>query len=168
MSGRRLKLEPLSRDGFAAYGDVIEIDGARHFSINQGKIERYHDLARVEIDSEAGGRPVISIMTCNQATKLPCEVTVVERHPSGSQAFVPLGPGRLIIVVAAGTDDPQAEDFVGFVAGDGQGVNYRAGTWHMPLICEREEQRFLIIDRAGSGQNCDELSFAPGTLFVDG
>ena len=167
MSGRRIRVQPLGRDAFAPFGDVIEIDGARHFPINQGRIERYHDLARVEIDSEDGGRPVISIMTCNQATRLPCDVTVVERHPRGSQAFVPLASGRMIIVVAAATDDPRPEDFSAFFTNGMQGVNYHAGTWHMPLICEQQEQRYLIVDRAGPGQNCDEVEFAPGSLIVD-
>jgi len=166
VSGHRIQLKPLTRDAFAPYGDVIEIDGAHHFPINQGKIERYHDLARVEIDSDAGGRPAISVMTCNQTTRIPCDVTVVERHPHGSQAFVPLTRGRMIIVVAAAGDDPQPVDFTGFISDGEQGVNYRAGIWHMPLICEHEAQRFLIVDRAGPGHNCDEVEFTPGELVV--
>lgn len=167
MSGHRLQLEPLNRDAFAPYGDVIEIDGARHFPINQGKIERYHDLARLDIDSEAGGRPAISIMACNRVTTLPCDVTVVERHPHGSQAFIPLTPARMIVVVGIAGDDPRPEDFRAFASNGEQGVNYHAGVWHMPLICEQADYRFLIVDRTGPGPNCDEVGFDAGALVID-
>jgi len=95
---RVLEANPLTRDGFAAFGDVIETDGATHFPINQGTIERYHDLARVDVDE--AGRPLISIFECSRAVDLPHRVERVERHALGSQAFIPMSKARMLIVVA--------------------------------------------------------------------
>ncbi len=166
MTDIELKLEPLTQDAFAPFGDVIEIEGARHFPINAGTIERFHDLANLDIDSEEGGRAIISIMSCNETSSLPYRVHTVERHPSGSQAFFPLDPVPMISVVAPAGDDPEPGDFRGFISNGKQGVNYRAGVWHMPLISDRLGQCYLIVDRAGPGHNCDELHFDEQVLTI--
>lgn len=163
----RLQLEPLTRDAFAPFGDVIEIEGARHFPINGGTIERYHDLANIDIDSEAGGRPIISIMRCNETASLPYRVRVIERHPRGSQAFVPMSPIRMIVVVTSPGDDPDPSSLRAFMSDGTQGVNYRAGVWHMPLISERQDHCYLIVDRAGPGDNCDEYALDAHDIVVD-
>ncbi|MBL7003127.1 MAG: ureidoglycolate lyase [Gammaproteobacteria bacterium] len=162
-----LKAEPLTRESFKAYGDVIEIDNASHFSINAGNVERFHDLAKVSIDSEAGGRPQISIMQTNTATKLPARVAVVERHPKGSQAFYPLFDSPLVIVVAKATDDFKVEDLKAFVTNGQQGYNFQPGTWHMPLITPKVGQQMFIVDRGGPGDNCDELRLENEEIYVN-
>ena len=160
MTTLRLKTETLTRDAFAAFGDLIDLDGARHFSINDGAIERFHDLATVDAGSDRQGRTVISIGRCNRAATLPYRVTLVERHPLGSQAFYPLSPSPLVIVVAPPVEDVAPAALRAFISNGHQGVNYHRGTWHMPLICLQQDQQFIIVDRAGPGQNCDEHRFA--------
>jgi ureidoglycolate lyase len=95
---RTLHTEPLTRDAFAPFGQVIEAEGAHHYPINAGNCERYHDLARVEL----GGvhpRPLISLLH-SRGFELPLDVRLVERHPLGSQAFYPLGTTPFLVVVA--------------------------------------------------------------------
>jgi len=157
MTSLRLRAEPLTHEAFAPYGDVIETEGAKHFSINAGTIERFHDLAQVELGGE--GRPLISIAACNQATTLPCPVPFVERHPLGSQAFIPLDDTPLVVVVAPAGDEVAPESLRAFVSNGRQGVNYRRGVWHLPLIALEQGQRMLIVDRGGSGDNCEEHHF---------
>ena len=157
MSKVKIKLEPLTREAFAPYGEVIEIDDAKHFSINMGTIERYHDLANVEVDVESNGRAIVSIMACNQTSELPYRIKVIERHPLGSQAFIPMSPIVMAIAVAESGDNPDPTELRGFISNGTQGVNYRAGIWHMPLISSRQDQQYLIVDRGGPGQNCDEF-----------
>ena len=135
----QLEAHPLSREAFAPFGDVIETDGARHFSINAGAIERFHDLATVDVGTEEGGRPLISIAQCNQASELPYEVPFVERHPLGSQAFIPLDDTPLLVVVAPPGEEVKAGEVRAFISNGRQGVNYRPGTWHIPLISVKEE-----------------------------
>src|SRR5215469_9326479 len=93
-----LHLEPLTRAAFAPFGDVIELTGARHFPINGGTTERFHDLAAIDV-SEAGGRAIVSVFRA-QPRAWPVEIAMMERHPLGSQAFVPLGDVDYAVVVA--------------------------------------------------------------------
>ena len=159
MTTRVLKPKPLAREAFAPYGDVIETSGAQHFAINAGAIERFHDLAKVDIGVEPNGKALISIARCNSVTVLPFRIELVERHPLGSQAFIPLSNARLLVVVAPAGETAAPSQLRAFVSNGKQGVNYHRGVWHMPLIAFEEDQEFIIVDRGGSGENCDEIRF---------
>jgi ureidoglycolate lyase len=152
-----LRMEPLTREAFAPFGDVIETAGARHFPINGGTTERYHDLASVDV-GESGGRPLINVFRA-QPRSWPVEIAMMERHPLGSQAFVPLAGARYAVVVApAGEFDPSR--LRAFWAEEGQGVNYARGVWHHPLLAFGGVSDFLVIDRGGREPNCDEIALA--------
>ena len=159
-----LRPEPLTRAAFAPFGEVIETGGAKHFPINAGTIERHHDLARVEPGE--GGRALISLATCNRTTELPCRVALVERHPLGSQAFIPLNETPLYVVVAPPGETVDPARLRAFVSDGRQGINYRPGVWHMPLITPDPEQRFIIVDRGGPGDNCDEYPLDEEVLLT--
>jgi ureidoglycolate lyase len=149
-----LKPQPLTRERFAAYGDVIESTELDRAAMNAARFERFDDLCTV--DMAGAGRVAVSIARCRVATSLPYRVDMVERHPLGSQAFVPLSPARMIVVVAPPEESVEADDLRAFVTNGRQGINYHRGTWHMPLIAFEPGQEFLIIDRAGGEPNCDE------------
>ncbi|WP_018993097.1 ureidoglycolate lyase [Aromatoleum toluclasticum] len=151
----RLQVEPLTREAFAPFGDVIEAsDAAHHFTINGGNTERYHDLAH--IDPGPDGRNIVSIFR-GQPRALPFTVEIMERHPLGSQAFVPLSGAPYLVVVAPAGDAPGVEDLRVFLARGDQGVNYARGAWHHPLLALDGVSDFLVIDRSGNGPNCDEV-----------
>ncbi len=155
-----LKPEPLTREAFAPFGDVIETPGAEHFSINEGTTERFHDLAAVDV-AEAGGRTLINIFR-GQQRDLPLAIRMMERHPLGSQAFIPTGPHQWLAVVAPMGEPPNPADLRAFIAGAGQGLNYHRGVWHHPLIALDAVSDFVVVDRGGAGENCDEFYFAEG------
>lgn len=146
-----LQVHPLTRDAFAPFGDVIETDGAEHFAINNGTTERFHDLAAVSVGRE--GRALINIFRGRPFT-LPIPIAMVERHPLGSQAFVPLDRRSYLVVVAPGGPVPGQP--LAFLATGIQGVNYAPGTWHHPLISLGAVSEFLVVDRAGPGDNLEE------------
>jgi ureidoglycolate lyase len=150
---RELLIEPLTRAAFAPFGDVIELEGARQIPINLGTTMRYHDLAHIDV-AEGGGRPLLNVFR-GEPRALPFEVRMLERHPLGSQAFVPLTDAPYLIVVA-----PQGElvpaSMRAFVSRGWQGVNYAKGVWHHPLIALDRVSDFVVIDRGGEGHNCDE------------
>lgn len=151
-----LKPEPLTREAFAPFGDVIEAgDAVRHFTINGGNTERYHDLAKIEPGPD--GHAIVSIFR-GLPRALPFRVEMMERHPLGSQAFMPLSARRYLVVVARSGEPPGATDLRLFVARGDQGVNYAPGVWHHPLLALDEISDFLVIDRAGEGPNCDEVT----------
>lgn len=165
MNGARMKtlpIEPLTRAAFEPFGDVIELEGARQIPINLGTTTRYHDLARVDVADE-GGRPLVNLFR-GQPRALPFEVTMLERHPLGSQAFVPLTDKPYIVVVApAGSLAPEAVR--AFVTRGWQGVNYAKGVWHHPLIALDVVSDFIVVDRGGEGPNCDEQTL-PESLWL--
>lgn len=149
-------IEPLTAESFAPFGQVIELDGAEHYPINNGMTERYHDLAEVEL----GGvrpRPLISIFR-GKPYDLPLALRMVERHPLGSQAFYPLGDKPFLVIVAgdlSGTPDmPRA-----FITRPGQGVNIAMNTWHGVLTPLEQAADFLVVDRGGDGNNLQEHHF---------
>ncbi len=145
--------EPLSREGFAPYGDVIESSLDRSSVMNEARFERFDDLCDVDVD---GGSVAISVARCRTPTALPLRIDMVERHPRGSQAFVPLQRCRMVVVVAPPGESVMASDLRAFVTNGRQGINYHRGTWHMPLIAFESGLEFLVVDRGGSDANCEQ------------
>lgn len=160
-----LKIEPLTRAIFAPFGDVIDCAGDNHYTINEGYAERYHDLAKVDVTAE-GGRPLINIFRAKPRV-MPLRITLMERHPLSSQAFIPLLPRAFLVIVAAPGREPVATDLKCFRTHGQQGVNYATGTWHHPLIALESEQDFLVIDRGGAGDNCDEIQLRDEVFVSD-
>ena len=163
-----LTIEPLSAAAFKPFGDVIEAsDAARHFPINDGYAERYHDLARVDVAS-GGGYAVINIFRAKPRS-LPFELRLLERHPLGSQAFVPLSQLPYLVVVAPAAAEPDINHLRCFEAAPGQGVNYARGTWHHPLIALHSPCDFLVVDRGGPADeaNCDVYPLSGSSLWIE-
>lgn len=154
---RALTVEPLTRAGFAPFGEVIDAQAARQiYAINEGTATRYHDLATLDC-AHGDGRVVLSLFRA-APRMLPFAVRMLERHPLGSQAFVPLDPAARYLVVVA--TSPQHEPRA-FLAANGQGINLARGAWHHPLIALDRSSDFLVLDRDGRGDNCDEATLAP-------
>ena len=151
---RTIKIQPLSAQAFAPFGDVMQAAGDPDKIINQGKCGRYHDCAKMEF---AGGKAGISIFK-SEARHLPLSLDMVERHPEGSQAFVPMSADPFLVVVATndqGTPtNPQA-----FVTEPGQAINFHRGTWHGVLTPLTNPGVFAVIDRIGEGTNLEEHWF---------
>ena len=153
----RVRIEPLTKEAFAKFGDVIEAEGSSWYPINAGTTERYHRLATVE---SAGADPVIGISIFRgDGFQFLVHLSVLERHPVGSQAFFPVSGNDYLVVVAEGGqgDKPDLATIRAFLAKPTQGVNYRSGTWHHPLLCLEREGDFLVVDRVDGAPNCDEV-----------
>jgi ureidoglycolate lyase len=153
---RTLTATPLSREAFAPFGDVIQTEAAHHFPINNGKCERYHDLARVEAAGE-NARVLVNLFR-GTPYAFPLRLDMVERHPFGSQAFYPLSPQPFLVVVcpdkAGKPGTPHA-----FLTAPGQGVNYHRNIWHGVLTPIGFHQDFIVVDRGGDGVNLEEFFF---------
>jgi len=155
-----LPVAPLTREAFAPFGDVIGATGAASYPINNGSTIRFHDLARVETAGR-GARTLVSIFR-GRAFALPVEIAMMERHPLGSQAFMPLSDRPFLIVVAPDEGGKPGEP-VAFVvrpdAGGSRGVNYHRNVWHHPLLSLQGASDFLVVDRGGEGSNLEEFFF---------
>lgn len=150
-----LYTESLTAAAFAAYGDVLDASGAPDRLINQGLCGRFHD--RATLDFGPGGRAGLSIFRA-EARSLPYRLDMVERHPDGSQAFLPMTAAPFLVIVApdhGGTPGtPRA-----FLTNGAQGVNLHRGSWHGVLTPLAEPGLFAVVDRIGPSANLEEHWF---------
>lgn len=159
-----IKAQPLTAAAFAPFGQVIEAAGEPSFFINNGRCGRYHDLARPEILGE--GAEVALSVGRSDSVSLPYTLDLLERHPLGSQAFVPMAATPMLIMVAPDMGGKPGEP-VAFLSQAGQGVQYHAGTWHGVLAPLNGPANFLIVDRIGSGNNLEEVALVEPFLIVE-
>ena len=154
---RRLAPVPLTQREFAPFGEVIETEGAERRLINDGTTVRFHDLARVDVAAD-GGFPLINVFRARPQA-LPLTIRLLEQHPLGSQAFIPLDAAQFLIVVAPAGAAPRPAELRAFVSDGRQGVNYGRGVWHHPVIAMTRETDFVVVDRGGPGDNLVEMPF---------
>ncbi|HBT02460.1 MAG TPA: ureidoglycolate lyase [Citreicella sp.] len=156
----RIALQPLTAEAFAPFGDVLDTSGAPDRIINQGLCGRFHDRAALDF---ADGRAGISLFRA-EPRQLPLVLDMVERHPDGSQAFLPMSEAPFLVVVApdeGGTPGrPRA-----FLTQAGQGVNYHRGVWHGVLCPLSAPGLFAVVDRIGAGPNLEEHWFTEPYLI---
>ena len=146
-----IRSEPLVREEFEPFGDIIEASPTRNdlVEINSGYVTRHHALAAIDCDGPAA----ISIF---EARRRPLRVGMLERHPRGSQAFMPLDGGDWLVVVA---DEPEPASCRAFLCKGRQGVSLRRGIWHHPLLILDRKQSFLVVDREETSTNLEETLF---------
>jgi len=149
-----LTLEPLTREAFAPYGDVIEVSGEPDKLINQGMCDRFHDLAKLDFGS---GRAGISLFDA-QARHFPYTLDMMERHPEGSQAFIPLSGVPMIISVAKDNSGKPGQPRA-FLSEPHQSINIHRNTWHGVLAPVERAGQYIVIDRIGDTPNLEEYYF---------
>jgi ureidoglycolate lyase len=164
MDAVSLSVRPLSKEAFAPFGDVVETEGAEVRLINQGSTERFHDLARIDV-AEGGGHAIASIFR-GQPFEPPVTISMMERHPLGSQMFYPLA-GRPFLVVVASDEDGRPGEPEAFLCPPGKGVNYARNVWHHPLISLGAVSDFLVVDRDGPGSNLQEHAYSDAFYRID-
>ena len=162
---RRLVARPLTREAFAPFGSVIDKRASDpRVPINAGRARRIPDLAQA-VATGPGGRVAIGLVEADPRT-CPLTFDLVERHPFGSQAFIPLSPAPFLVVVCEDRGGMPGVPQV-FVTSPHQGVNYAANTWHGVLTPLDAPQEFLVVDRAGEGTNLEEYRYRePWTAVV--
>lgn len=161
-----LTIEPLTATAFSEFGDVIETANRDHYMINNGSTQRFHRLADVDMLGESA-KAIISIFRAQQLT-MPLRILMLERHPLGSQAFIPLKGHPFLMVVAPKGETINPQAIRAFISNGQQGVNYHTGVWHHPILTAVAEDDFLVVDRAGEGNNCDEHFFSDElTIILD-
>lgn len=154
LQARTITPTALTAEAFADYGDVIENTGSPDKIINQGKCGRFHDLANLDFGTGQAG---ISLFEA-EARTLPYVVDMVERHPEGSQAFIPVDGIPMLVIVA---DDQEGKpvNLKAFISQPGQSINLHRGTWHGVLAPLDRAGRFVVVDRIGDGTNLEEYWF---------
>ena len=147
-----IKAEPLTADAFAPFGDVLEATGKPDKIINNGFCGRYHDRARLDFGPD--GRAGISVFKA-EPRALPYTLDLLERHPDGAQAFIPMSLDAYLAIVAEDANGTPA-NIRAFIAGPGQGINYHRNTWHGVLTPLSAPGLFAVVDRIGETPNLEE------------
>lgn len=154
----RIRVLPLTKEAFAPYGDVIELEG-------QGG-ENYWDSDVATIVTDAAGEAKVSLFHCIQPVTLPFVVPKLEHHPLGSQAFIPCGRSRFVVVVGTPSEAPDLGALQAFISSGSQGINYHPGTWHTSLP-SLDAGTYLVLSRRGPGENCTVSYLADGELILE-
>lgn len=150
----QIKVAPLTADAFAPFGDVLDCAGDADKIINQGQCGRFHDRANLDF---ADGKAGISLFSAKPRS-LPYTLDMMERHPEGSQAFIPMTEHPFLVVVAQDVDGTPATPHA-FVTASGQAINFYRNTWHGVCTPLAAPGLFAVVDRIGSGNNLQEHWF---------
>ena len=140
----------ITKENFAKFGELISTSDISPISINNGYAKRFDGIASLDT-SKDNGEATISIFSAIKRT-FPMNINMMEQHPLGSQAFIPMKETTFLSFVAPNADKPDLDKVEAFIIPPGLGVNYKTGTWHFPLIAT-EDMNFLVVDRKGSGNN---------------
>jgi ureidoglycolate lyase len=150
MTDKIIKPVSITKDNFSQFGDVISTKDIKPIEINNGYAKRYDEIANLNT-SKDNGETTISIFSALKRN-FPMKIDMMEKHPLGSQAFIPMKETTFLAFVAPNGDEPDLNKIEAFIIPPGIGVNYKPGTWHFPLI-STEDMNFLVVDRKGPGDN---------------
>lgn len=151
-----LPIAPLTKAAFAPFGQVIEATDTKARLINDGFAQRFDGLAGIDVTAE-GGAVNISLFD-GWLRPMPILIKLMERHPLGSQLFMPLNEKPWLVLVCS---DPRVPaSYRAFSATGQQGVNYARNIWHHPLLVLTDASPFLVVDRGGPGDNLEEVRLA--------
>lgn len=158
MSDRiEITAKPLTAEAFTPFGDLLDVSGDPDKIINQGYCGRYHDRARMDFGPD--GRAGISLFKA-KPRELPYVLDLMERHPDGSQAFIPMSLDPFLIIVAPDEGGKPGQP-IAFVSESGQGINFHRNVWHGVLTPLHEPGLFAVVDRIGDTPNLEEVWLKP-------
>ena len=142
--------KPINKENFSKFGELVTTEGLKSIDINNGYAKRFEEAVKLDTFQDRG-ETTISIFSALKRT-FPMKIDMMEQHPLGSQAFIPMKETTFLVLVAPKSDKPDLNKIESFIIPPGIGINYKVGTWHFPLI-STEDMKFLVIDRKGPGDN---------------
>ena len=151
---------PLSVEAYKNYGDVIAAPEAHTFvPANMGTAKRFNFVAKLENFRERNAHGNLCIFRCTPqvcSPKTSFDVHLLEKHPHSTQIFIPLNARTsYLVIVCLGNTEPDLKTLKAFVAEASQGITYKPGTWHHPLIAMEKETDFAcLVWEDGSDEDC--------------
>ena len=150
MNEKIIKPVLITKENFKKFGDMITTADIKPLEINNGYAKRYDGIANLNTKKN-NGETTISIFSALKRS-FPMKIDMMEKHPLGSQAFIPMKETIFLAFVAPKGDSPDLSKVQSFIIPKGIGINYNPGIWHFPLI-STEDMNFLVVDRLGDGNN---------------
>ena len=154
----------ISKENFSLFGDLITSNDIDPININAGYAKRYDNLANINTEKD-GGKTIISIFSASKRS-FPMTIDMMEKHPLGSQAFIPMKETTFLCFVAPPGDKPDINKIQTFIIPPKMGINYKPGVWHFPLI-STENTNFLVVDRKGNGENLIIYNFNKEKIILE-
>ena len=156
--------KPITKENFSKFGDMITTDDLKPIEINNGYAKRFDGIANLNT-SKDNGVSTISIFSALKRS-FPMKIDMMEKHPLGSQAFIPMKETVFLSFVAPASDLPDINKIKSFIIPPKMGINYKPGIWHFPLI-STEDTNFLVIDRKGNGENLTIHKFENQEIILE-
>ena len=145
-----IKPKKINGKNFKKFGDLISTIKKKPMKINNGYANRYDNLCKINTSTK-NGNTIVSIFSAKKR-KFPMNIKMMEKHPLGSQAFIPMKESTFLVFVAPRGEKPNVKKIESFIVPKQTGVNYKPGIWHFPLI-SKKKMNFLVVDRKGKGNN---------------
>ena len=159
----KIKPKKVSKKNFKKFGQIIDASKKKYFRINNGYAKRYDNLGKIDTSSKKG-KTIVSIFSAKKR-RFPMKVDMMEKHPLGSQAFVPMKETSFFVFVAPKGDRPNLKKIESFKIPKQTGINLNPGIWHFPLISIKN-MNFLVIDRKGKGNNLIIHKFRKENIYL--
>ena len=161
----KIKINPkkVSKKNFKKFGQIIDTSKKQYFKINDGYAKRYDNLGKIDT-SVKKGTTIVSIFSAKKR-KFPMKIEMMEKHPLGSQAFVPMKETSFLVFVAPKGKEPNLKKVESFRIPKQTGINLNPGIWHFPLISTKN-MNFLVIDRKGKGNNLIIHKFKKEKIYL--
>ena len=156
--------KPITKENFKRFGDMITTSDIKPLEINNGYAKRYDGIAKLDTKTN-NGESTICIFSALKRS-FPMKIDMMEKHPLGSQAFIPMKETTFLSFVAPEGNKPDLTKTEAFIVPKGVGVNYNPGIWHFPLI-STEDMNFLVVDRKGEGDNLVIYSLEGEDITID-
>ena len=146
----KIKSKKINKKNFKKFGQIIDTNKKKFFRINDGFAKRFDNLGKINTSSNKG-KTIVSIFSAKKRL-FPMKIHMMEKHPLGSQAFVPMKETSFLVFVAPKGSKPNLKKVESFRIPKQTGINLNPGIWHFPLISTKD-MNFLVIDRKGKGNN---------------
>lgn len=162
--------KPLTREAFKKFGEVVSCENRDSKIINNGYAQKFYELCSMDAN-ERGGSSTLHIYI-GKNREFPLSINMLEKHPYFSQTFMPRSKEPFLCVVALGEDKPDLSTIEVFETDGNQGVHYNRGVWHFPLICLKNNEEFIVIDRTDHNQEnrkiveCIEYEIFEKNIFL--
>ena len=163
MTQLTIKPKPITKENFKKFGDMITTTDIKPIEINNGYAKRYDGIANLNTQKK-NGESTLSIFSALKRS-FPMKIDMMEKHPLGSQAFIPMDDTKFLVFVAPKGDKPDINKIKSFVVPKQTGVNYNPGIWHFPLI-SMKNMNFLVVDRKGKGNNLVIYKFKKDKIIL--
>jgi len=157
-----VKAKNITKKKFSKFGQLINTAKKNPININDGYAKRFDNL--INIDTSKKGKAIVSIFKAKKR-RFPMKIDMMEKHPLGSQAFIPMENSKFLVFVAPKGDKPNINKIQSFLVPKQTGVNYKAGIWHFPLI-SMKNMNFLVVDRKGKGKNLVIYKFKKDKIIL--